>query len=273
MFSSLAELESKVSLKEGQLKAHLTSQLEKQRTNVSEAAQRIKEMREETESKVKQLEENQKLIDKTLSVAIQKTHTDLEDLAKEAKELAAKLTAKTNGDIPGGIVANARSVFEPAQAASGATLVPIMPGNIIHSNSIKPEEVWSQLVNDPTLKGFSEDQAAVVTRKVLELLNTRSMQVGLPAQLPGSDAQTTGREEKPAEDDEELTDVELSEDEVEAASVNAKEKGEAEPIKTKKVTRATKKKILLKQGTKGGGGGGTVHQGHLKKPTVAVASK
>ena len=149
MYASLAELENKVSLKEGQLKAQLTAQQEKQKANGTELAQRIKEIREETENKVKQLEENQKLIDKTLSDAILKTQADLEYLPIEAQQLAASLPVKVGGDIPGGTAAN-------VPAASGVTMVPVLPGNIIHSNSVNPAEVWRQLANDVTLTGFSE---------------------------------------------------------------------------------------------------------------------
>ena len=266
MYSSLAELENKVSLKEGQLKAQLETQLEKQKANVTELAQRTKEMREETENKVKQLEENQKLIDKTLSAAIQKTHSDLEDLAKEAQELAATLPLKVGGDTPGGTAAN-------VAAASGITMVPVMPGNIIHSNSVNPAEVWSQLSNDATLTGFSEEQAAVVTRKVLEILLMQSMQVGPPQPQPqqqpnqlqlqqvqfhaNQDAAFAGaallqQHAAVSNDDEELTDIELSEGEAEAALVNAQEKGEATPPKVKRITKAAKKRILLKKAPKGG---------------------
>ena len=53
-------------------------------------------------------------------------------------------------------------------------------------------------------------------------------------------------------DDEELTDVELSDEEVEAGLVNAEEKGEAMPPKVKRVTKAAKKKAFLKKTPKGG---------------------
>ena len=52
-------------------------------------------------------------------------------------------------------------------------------------------------------------------------------------------------------DDEELTDVEISDDEAEAALVNAEAKGEAAPPKVKRVTNTAKKKILLKKAPKG----------------------
>ena len=90
----------------------------------------------QTENKSKQLEENRKLFDKTLSAAIKKTHSDLEDLAKQAQELAAKLPLKMTGDTQGGTAAS-------VAAASGVTMLPVMPGNIIHSNAVNPAEVWS----------------------------------------------------------------------------------------------------------------------------------
>ena len=128
------------------------------------------------------------------------------------------------------------------------------------------QQVWSQLSSDPTLTGFSEEQAAVVTRKVLEIILQNSMQVGpvqpqpqqqtleqqqLQQAQPHANQDASRAADAASNDDEELTEVELSDEEAEAASLNAEEKGEAAPCKVKRVTKAAKKRILLKKTSKG----------------------
>jgi hypothetical protein len=219
-----------------------------------------KRMKEEEETRYKKamamLEETfetekEKTINVIKELEVKITKEEEEHLRKNT-EISTVMKEKVNkgasGNIQGGTAAS-------MPEGAGVTMVPVLPGNIIHSNSVNPAEVWSQLTSDPGLTGFSEEQAALVTRKVLEIMMKQSMQVGAPQKQPPEGQLPAGSAAAPApttaiNEDEEMTDIELSEDEVEAERANAEEKGEAVPSKKRRVTKAAKKKILLKKGQK-----------------------
>ena len=123
---------------------------------------------------------------------------------------------------------------------AGITMVPVLPGRIVHSNDVKPEEMHQAILLEPRFQGISPEHAAAMAEWSLTWISTKSMTVAPPnttqqqQQLPAQASPSAGAEEDP------LTDLEMSEDEAEAEKASSKEGDVART--TKKVQQSEKQR-------------------------------
>ena len=173
---------------------------------------------------------------------------------KKVEEAEVELTAEISKKK--GALANVSA----ANTANGATLVPVAPGSIVHSNDVCPDEMCIKMLQEPGLQGLSKDQAAAVTQFSLQFINSKSMAV-VPATLaptvqsinglPDSQVQQSAPAGGSAEDDE-LTDVEVSDTEDDAERANQGKPPGAK--KTKQMKKGDKKRLELKREDRKKGG-------------------
>ena len=210
----------------------------------------------------------------------QRLQFQISDMKKTATEVQEKRdTNKTNtqaqlqhiqSQVGMATVATAEAATPGQQKA---TLLPVAPGNIVHSNNICPEEMKNTLKNNPALMGLTDEQAAAVTQASLQYVQTKAMTVGTvvndatqdaaaqfhaaqDAAFAGAAAAIAGAAPAPTiqalqqqathqreltdfDDDAILTDVEVTDSEDEAAAANEKRETPAKK-RMKKMTRKDK---------------------------------
>ena len=190
---------------------------------------------------------------------------DLEDATKEAaekervlKEMAAKLAPSTVASVVA------------AGIAPNVTMVPSLPGSIIHSNDISPEQMLSDMQQAPELSGAPPELAALIVQWTLTYMKTKATEV--TAAVPTAAASQQQQDQFHAAQDaafavgaqlqqqaqagaaptqtdqetlEELSDIDLSEDEAEAVKATAKPSETV--ILTKKVPRQEKLRLVAQR--------------------------
>ena len=163
---------------------------------------------------------------------------EMEDATKEAAE-----KEKVLKDMAVRLAPATAAAATPTVTGAGVTLAPTVPGNILHSNDIKPEEMHGDMMAAPQLEGLNSDQALAFVQWSLTYMQSTSTVV--PPSLP---QQQMAPSQGPHEDDGEfLTDMELSGDEAEAEKANSKNE---EVVRTTiKIKRSEKKaKTAAKKG-------------------------
>ena len=135
----------------------------------------------------------------------------LAQLEQETEEYCADLkpfAPATNGQPP------------PPQAAPNVTMVPVLPGNIIHSNDVNRDEMAILLMQNPEWQhlGLSSEAGILAAKLLLTQLQTKSPSVVPPTQALAADVQTANMEadaeakRKSEEADDESTDESVSQD-------------------------------------------------------------
>ena len=155
---------------------------------------------------------------------------------------------------------------QPAQppASSNVTFVPVVPGNIIHSNDVNQEQMALGLTLSPewVSMGLSKEAGALAVKVFLTQMQTKALPVGMPApQAQPADVQTTNMEadaelkRKKEETDDEWTDASVCTDQKDLEEVQQAETGD-KPNEKSRVRRRGKKGMKEKsQGSKSGNKG------------------
>ena len=159
-----------------------------------------------------------------------------------------------------------------AQALNGqvpvipqATMVPVMPGNIIHSNDISPDEMALDMMKDPGMvqQRLSNEGALIIVQWALTYLRSKSLKIedkstpnqqqtsqqvapSQPADLQTINSQAEAEARRKAEDDEEWTEDDLSEGEADLEEPNQKEGDKL--VTKKKVKKGEQKARIAKKG-------------------------
>ena len=146
---------------------------------------------------------------------------DLLDLSKDIAERRAVLTSKAAT-----VATEFANVPKPPP---NAVMIPVLPGNILYSNHVKPESMLQAAMNDPGLLsagGFSPEQAAAFTKWSLTYINSMSLVVPesqgatVPDDLQtlqgkadavAAAARAADEAKRKAEDDDVYTEVSMSE--------------------------------------------------------------
>ena len=149
---------------------------------------------------------------------------------------------------------------QPSQqpTASNITMVPVVPGDIIHSNDVNREEMAIGLTQNPEWQslGLSSGTGALAVKLLLTQLQTKALSVALPPQAPAVDVQTANMEADAAakrkleEADDEWADESVCPDQKDLEEVQQAETGDKPPTRLR-VKRSTKRS----QSSKGGGKG------------------
>ena len=228
---------------------------------------RLEKLAKDQEAVIAQAEADKKKakkdFDHHLVMIEQRLQFQINDMKKTATEVQEKRdTNKTNTraqlqHIQSQVgMATVATVETATPGQVKATLLPVAPGNIVHSNNICPEEMKNTLKNNPALMGLTDEQAAAVTQASLQYVQTKAMTVGTvvnnatqdaaaqfhaaqDAAFAGAAAAIAGAAPAPTiqalqqqsthqreltdfDDDAILTDVEVTDSEDEAAAANGK---------------------------------------------------
>ena len=133
------------------------------------------------------------------------------------------------------------------------TMVPTAPGHILHSNDVSPDQLHSEAMSAPELQGVSSEQSKAFIEFILTSMKAKATVVTAVAQ-PEQQQQAGGvnsQMQQPQQtqvhpvDDDTLSELDMSEDEVEAAKASVKEKEIV--LTSRKVPRHEKKATLAKR--------------------------
>ena len=136
----------------------------------------------------------------------------------------------------------------PPQVAPNATMIPVAPGNIIHSNNVNPDEMAIGMMQNPAWQqlGFSSEAGLLAVQLLLTQLNTKSLLIEAPApsqpvdlQIVNGQAEAEAR--RKAEDEEEWTEDDLDEDENNLEESNREEGDKPVLHQQKRRTSETKR--------------------------------
>ena len=105
---------------------------------------------------------------------IQELRKELEILEKETAAQKHKIKSKV-----GPLVASQA----PQPATPGAATIQVAPGFLIHSNHVSPDLILKQLHENPLLTGITPEQAAVATAVLLQIIQSKALQVTAPQQV------------------------------------------------------------------------------------------
>ena len=152
-------------------------------------------------------------------------------------------------------MASALATTEPE-----ATLIPVAPGNIVHSNDVQPEDMFVEAMKAQQLAGISEAQAKAFVEWSLTYVQSKSVAVA-PQQRPPIDVQTLNQnkdtfatEPKNSLPEQQMEEDLLTDDtgeEAEAMRANT-QPGDAPHVK--KIKKSAKQAKLAKKHLAGGSG-------------------
>ena len=125
---------------------------------------------------------------------IKQNHSDIEQMQKEMTEYNQKShLAQEKIRVAGGSA--------PLQIATpGVTLIPVADGNIVHSNSIVPQEMAQALMEVPLFAqmGLKSEMAGALTEFILTYVNSKSLKVEAPKAASQSPSQPASSMQAPA---------------------------------------------------------------------------
>ena len=196
------------------------------------------------------LQENVQLRTANNQKEIEDVRAEIEAVVKEAKDRSAEIQKKTK--LPAEAHLNTLATTE-------GNVVAVPHGFIAHANDVNSQEMADVMQGNLAGVGLEPEVAAnlakLMAQTSLNFIQSKSIHVGAPtASLPAGSAQaptevaTEGTQQQPQpqqqlqqEEDAAMTDLELSEEELEAAQVSAKE-GEV-VRKTRRATKDEKAKV------------------------------
>ena len=203
------------------------------------------------------MEEHQRMLEaheKQYALQSQQFEAEIAEERKKVEEAEKELMTGLN------IKKSALANVSAANTANGATLVPVAPGSIVHSNDVSPQELGQRMLLEPALAGITQDQAAAAaTEFVLRFFMAKSLTVAEPTptvQKVQSNMETAAATASGTiatdQDEDPFSDMDLTGDEAEAARINAEEKGE--PFTKKiKVRKSVKTKAAAAAASKSTG--------------------
>jgi len=229
------------------VKQQIVLKLEQDKKEIDDHAAAQKKMFDDATKKRQELQDpNIVETGRQLAQLEQETEHFLADL-KPSADPAAYAQA-INGQLP------------PPQAAPNVTMIPVVPGNIIRSNNVNPEEMATGMMQNPEWQhlGLSSEAGVLAVKLLLCKLQTKSVSVAPPppAPSPTIDVQTLNMEadaeatRKAGEADDKSTDESLDEDERDLDDVQRAETGDKLAAR-KRIKRSFKKG----QSSKGNGEG------------------
>ena len=203
--------------------------------DVSKVAQSKKEIEERAAILLKEVEESAAKRSSAQETIMANVRKEMEEATKESAE-----KEKTLADMAARLVPATSAPAEAASTQSGVTLVPTAPGHILHSNDVKAGEMHGEMMAAPQLAGLNAEQAKAFVAWSLTFMLSKAITVAPPhlLQPPPPLPQGPVQTQVVLENDEELTDLEMSEEEVEAGKMNSND-GESVPT-SKKLKRSVK---------------------------------
>ena len=251
---TLAEIEEKRSRKEQALKDKLESLMEQTKSIASNGTKAEKELREQYEKDVKMLQENVQLRTANNQKEIVDVRAEIEAVEKEAKDRSAEIQKKAK------LTAEAPPLNTLATTEGNVIAVP--RGFIAHANDVSSQEMAEAMQGNLAGAGLAPEVAAslamLMAQTSLNFIQSKSIHVGAPKATPSAasaSAQVPTEEQKQQQqplpqqqttegmevDESTMTDLELSEEELEAAEASAKQ---GEIVRTtRRATRAEKAKV------------------------------
>ena len=177
-----------------------------------------KEIDDHAEAQKKMFEEAAKKRQDLQDATIVETGRQLAKLEHETEEFLADLNPSAD---PAAYAQTINGQTPPPKAASNVTMIPVVPGNIIHSNNVNPDEMATRMLQNPEWQqlGFSCETGILAVKLLLTQLQTKSLTVepaapSLPADIQTLNMQADAEAKRKAEEgDDEYTDESLDEEE------------------------------------------------------------
>ena len=263
LVNALRELEEKASSKEQEFKGKLRKLMDDDLRIIAEAKKAVQQIAERAAQQTKDVETSQEQRTEAIQEAIREVRKEIEDLKKEVDEKERILREKA------GPLATALAAGDAA-----VTFLPVVPGNVVHSNDVTPEAMKQATLVDPMLASFggvTVEQAEALVQFSLTYFQSKSLTVApkaaqmeatvVPLQQLSREADQEEKEKAQAmEEDDALTDP--SDTEVEADRANAKE-GDAFVVK--KIPRKEKKRMAALRKKSGTSAAASAPKGVISK--------
>ena len=266
LVNALRELEEKASSKEQELKGKLRKLMDDDLRIIAEAKRAVQQIAERAAQQKKDVETSTEQRTEANQEAIKEARKEIEDLKKEVDEKEKTLREKA------GPLATALAAGDTA-----ITFLPVVPGNVVHSNDVTPEAMKQAALADPmlaTFGGVSNEQAEALVQFALTYFQSKSLAVApkaaqmeaaaVPLQQLSREADEEEKgKTKAMEEDDVLT--EPSDTEVEAERANAKE-GDAFVVKKiPRKEKQEKKKMAALRGKNGSTAAASASKGVISK--------
>ena len=143
LVNALRELEEKASSKEQEFKGKLRKLMDDDLRIIAEAKKAVQQIAERAAQQTKDVETSQEQRTEAIQEAIREVRKEIEDLKKEVDEKERILREKA------GPLATALAAGDAA-----VTFLPVVAGNVVHSNDVTPEAMKQAALVDPMLASF-----------------------------------------------------------------------------------------------------------------------
>ena len=248
---AINDIKEKQVLKENTLKDQQSKAQEQKQLSIQSLQDTLREIDEQAEAKKKLFREAATKAQELHEATIVETKRLLALVEQQTEELLRKIQPH----------AGTQTAQQKApEAAPNATLIPVAPGDIIHSNSVNPAELATGMASSPGLLklGLTPEQMKVIAdlsvESILCQLKAKSLAVPAPqAAVQQVDLQTVNMQaeaetkRKAEEVDGNLTDESSEEEELRDADA-LNDRDNSKPSGKMKVNREEKKERKAKSG-------------------------